>query len=77
MIDAVTSRPLTDPVVQAIRAARDAGESERALAQRLGISRTKLRGLLQADPTVTITLATADRVAEVLGLRVVGRDGPG
>ncbi len=62
-------RPLTDPILAALRAALEAGESQRALAARVGMTQAKLNRLLAGKGT--ITLETADRVAEVLALRVI------
>lgn len=68
-------RPLTDPILAALRAALEAGENQRALAARVGMTQARLNRLLTGKST--ITLETADRVAEVFSLQLVGRDGAG
>lgn len=64
-----TDQPISGPLIAALRAALDAGESQRALAERLGVPRPNLTRWLGGRATMTVE--TADRIAAELGLRLV------
>lgn len=62
----MSDRPITEPLVAAIRERVDGGESIAGLAARVGVTRANLSRLLAGKATVTIE--TADRIAAELGL---------
>jgi len=65
---------MTEALVEAIKANQAGGESLNALARRVGLEDSALSRFVRGERSLTLT--SADRVAEALGLRLVQVEKP-